>query len=223
MNSLVSILRFALLALFATALGYVVVSLPTQTDGLSGVVASQIDNSGVDHPVTAVLLNFRGYDTLLEMAVLLLALLGVWSLAKTSQPEIPAISSGPVLSTLIRVLTPVMVVVAGYLLWVGSHAPGGAFQAGSVLAATGVLLLLSGKRLEGRLAGWPLRVGLVLGIAMFVAVAAAVMLSGAQLLQYPAEWRAGLILLIETAATLSIGITLSMLFLAARPTTERRS
>ncbi len=31
--------------------------------------------SGVEHPVTAVLLNFRGYDTLLEIAVLLLALL----------------------------------------------------------------------------------------------------------------------------------------------------
>ena len=32
--------------------------------------------SGVDHPVTAVLLNFRAWDTLLELAVLLLALLG---------------------------------------------------------------------------------------------------------------------------------------------------
>jgi len=104
---------------------------------------------------------------------------------------------------------------------VGGHAPGGAFQAGAVLAAAGVLLLLCGKRLEGRLAGWPLRVALVLGTATFVAVAAAVMLGGGQLLQYPVEWAAGLILLIETAATLSIGITLSILFLGARPTVER--
>jgi multisubunit Na+/H+ antiporter MnhB subunit len=30
--------------------------------------------------VTAVLLNFRGYDTLLEIAVLTVALVGVWAL-----------------------------------------------------------------------------------------------------------------------------------------------
>ncbi len=39
-----------------------------------------MDRSGVTHPVTAVLLNFRGYDTLLEVAVLLIALVGTWSL-----------------------------------------------------------------------------------------------------------------------------------------------
>ena len=115
-----------------------------------------------------------------------------------------------------------MILVAGYLLWVGAHAPGGAFQAGSVLAAAGVLMLLCGKRLEGCLAGWPLRLGLVLGTTMFVAVGAAVMFGGAHLLQYPLEWAGGLILLIEAAATLSIGITLTALFFGVRPTTERR-
>ena len=51
------------------------------------------------------------------------------------------------LDTLTRLLVPVLILVAAYLLWVGAHAPGGAFQAGSVLGAAGVLLLLSGWRL----------------------------------------------------------------------------
>ena len=45
-------------------------------EGYDGApVAAHLAESGVTHPVTAVLLNYRGYDTLLEIAVLLLALL----------------------------------------------------------------------------------------------------------------------------------------------------
>lgn len=217
MNKVSSVWVLALLAALAAALGYAIVSLPDQADGLANTVAGQMDNSGVAHPVTAVLLNFRGYDTLLEMAVLLLALIGVWSLAPQSRSdELPSPPLTPVLLALFRLLIPLIILVAGYLLWVGAHAPGGAFQAGSVLAAAGVLALLCGKRLEGRLAGWPLRLGLVLGTAMFVAVAAAVMVGGAHLLQYPLEWAGGLILLIEAAATFSIGVTLTALFFGAK-------
>lgn len=102
-----------LLFVLAAGLGYAVLSLPDQAQGLQAAVAEQMDRSGVEHPVTAVLLNFRGYDTLLEMAVLLLALLGVWSLGglPSARPE-PA--PGPVLDTLKRLLVPVLVVVAAY-------------------------------------------------------------------------------------------------------------
>lgn len=217
MKKVSSLLALALLSAFAALLGYAVISLSGAAEGLAETVASQMEYSGVAHPVTAVLLNFRAYDTVLEMAVLLLALLGVWSLAPAGRPAMPVVPAGPVLAALFRLLAPVMILVAGYLLWVGAQAPGGAFQAGSVLAAAGVLMLLCGTRLEGRLAGWPLRLALVLGTAVFVAVAAAVMVGGAHLLQYPLEWAGGLILLIETAATLSIGITLAALFFGARP------
>jgi multisubunit Na+/H+ antiporter MnhB subunit len=44
--------------------------------------------SGVDHPVTAVLLNFRSYDTLLEIAVLLLAVVVALAL-REAQPDRP--------------------------------------------------------------------------------------------------------------------------------------
>jgi multisubunit Na+/H+ antiporter MnhB subunit len=187
--------------------------LPPHAVRLPDDVAANLANSGVAHPVTAVLLNFRGYDTLLEIAVLLLALLGVLALVKP-HAAMPAVPAHPLLQTLTKLLAPLMVLVAGYLLWVGAIAPGGAFQAGAVLAAAGVLL-----RLAGLLPGWAtpgllLRAGLALGLLVFVAVAAAV-LGQATLLTYPPTLAGGLILTIEAALTLSIGLTLAALYLAS--------
>ena len=150
--------------------------------------------------------------------MLLLALLGVWSFGGMAEKRGPA--PGPVLDALARLLVPLLILVAGYLLWVGAHAPGGAFQAGSVLAAAGVLLLLAGWRPEARFAGLPLRLVLVVGLATFVAVGMASMALGGRLLEYPPPLAAALILLIEAMATLSIGVTLAALFLGGRPGME---
>lgn len=208
-----------LLLFFAAGLGYAVLSLPLQAPGLTAMVADNVDASGVSNQVTAVLLNFRAYDTLLEMAVLLLALLGVWSLGDIHEFREPA--PGAVLDMLSRLLIPLFVLVAGYLLWVGTHAPGGAFQAGSVLAAACVLMLLTGWRPGVWLMGLPLRIALIIGLLVFVTAALTVQLAGWQLLEFPLSVAGTLILLIEAAATLSIGITLAALFLGGRPPTDQ--
>jgi multisubunit Na+/H+ antiporter MnhB subunit len=207
-----------LLSLVAVGLGYSVLSLPSDSAGLTAEVAANLDISGVSNPVTAVLLNFRGYDTLLEMVVLLLALLGVWSLG--GFPPRRAAPAGLVLDTLSRLLTPLLILVSAYLLWVGAHAPGGAFQAGAVLGAAGVLLLLAGWRLPSSFARLPLRLVLVAGPGAFVATALLTMARGGQFLGYPPEQAGILILLLEIAATLSIGATLAALFLGERPHDE---
>ncbi|MCF6235650.1 MAG: sodium:proton antiporter [Gammaproteobacteria bacterium] len=213
-------LLVGLLSVLAAGLGYAILSLPALSPGLSEQVALKLDTSGVSNPVTAVLLNFRAYDTLLELAVLLLALLGIWSLGSIQERHEP--SPGPVLDMLSRLLVPLLILVAGYLLWVGSHAPGGAFQAGSVLGAAGVLLLLAGWRIEAQFTGLSLRIVLVMGLGVFVVVGVVAILQGGQLLEYPPSFAATLILLIEAAATVSIGITLAALFLGGRPETEER-
>ena len=208
-----------LLALTAS-LGHAVLSLPDQAEGLHKIVADKMELSGVSHPVTAVLLNFRGYDTLLEMVVLLLALLGVWSLGGAALRRETA--PDPVLDFMACLLAPLLILVAAYLLWVGAHAPGGAFQAGAVLGAAGVLLLLTGRRLRGALTAWPLRLVLLAGSGTFVAVAALALLIEGRLLEYPPAQAGLLILLLETVAMLSIGATLAALFLGERPQDEER-
>lgn len=205
----------AILLAVAAGLGYALLFLPPEAGGLGADVAANLGISGVSNPVTAVLLNFRGYDTLLEMVVLFVALLGVWSLGRETEQR--ASAPNPVLDTLARILAPVLVLVAAYLLWVGAHAPGGAFQAGSVLGAAGVLLLLAGWRPRADLTARPLRLALVAGPGTFVAVAVFTLLTGARLLEFTPKHAGTLILILEATATLSIGVTLAALFLGGRP------
>lgn len=208
-------LSAALLSLVAAGLAYSVLSFPPSSAGLSVEVAANLDISGVSNPVTAVLLNFRGYDSLLEILVLLLALLGVWSLG--GLPSRRAAPAGLVLDTLTRVLTPVLILVAAYLLWVGARGPGGAFQAGAVLGAAGVLLLLAGWRPHSSFTQLPLKLLLVVGPGLFIATALVTIVTGRHLLEYPPERAGILILLVETGAALSIGTILAALFLGERP------
>jgi multisubunit Na+/H+ antiporter MnhB subunit len=119
-------------------------------------------------------------------------------------------------------LIPILVLMASYLLWVGASAPGGAFQAGSVLAAAGVLLILTGWQLNEKLQGLPLRFALVAGLSIFMAVGVVLMLFGRRFLEYPPSVAAAWILLIEAAATVSIGITLVALFSGGRPESEQQ-
>jgi multisubunit Na+/H+ antiporter MnhB subunit len=181
---------------------------------LADQITSQLPNSGVSNPVTAVLLNFRAYDTLLELAVLLAAVLGILALGPARAPYRAA---GPLLDGLIRWLAPLLILTAGYLLWAGAHAPGGAFQAGAMLAAAAVMLRLGGHPGAGLPEPSMQRLTLTAGIAAFILVGVASTVSGRAFLQYPDDWSGVLILLIETAATLAIAATLALAYIGGRP------
>ena len=62
-----------------------------------------------------------------------------------------------------------------------------------------------------------LRTGLWAGLAVFIAVGLGVMAPDRWFLEYPVERAKLLILLIETAALISIGLTLGCLFYGGRP------
>jgi multisubunit Na+/H+ antiporter MnhB subunit len=208
--------RFLLVLLtlaLGISLGLAVFSLPVKSVGMADRVRATIPHSGVTNPVTAVLLNFRAYDTLLEIGVLLLAVVGLHSFQTLpgrqafSMPE-----PGPILHALVRLLVPIMVLVSGYFLWVGAHAPGGAFQGGAVLGAAAVLLFLAGFRLETWFYEWPFRGILVLGFTLFLVVGVGSMAVEGRFLEFPRAWAGGLILLVEAGLTVSIGCILGALF-----------
>lgn len=191
-------------------------TLPPKSAGLVSLVATQLGESGVDHPVTAVLLNFRGYDTFLEMAVLLLAVLAIWSLDQAHHPfkyrHIPE-----VLLTLQRLLLPLLILVSGFILYQGKHGPGGAFQAGALLAAGIILAALCGQTLAPGLRGWLLRFALTCGFLTFWLVVAATLLLSGMPLAYPGGLAGSLILLIEITATLSIATLLAAAVAGGQP------
>lgn len=181
---------------------------------LADLAAARVPESGVSNPVTAVLLNFRAYDTLLELAVLLAAILGIWS----SGLALPGYRrAGEVLAGLVAWVVPLLILSGGYLLWVGGHAPGGAFQAGALLGAAGVTLRLAGQAGAGLPPEPLLRVVLGLGVLVFTLTGLALALLGDGFLSFPPSLAKWLILGIETAATLAIGATLAAAYVGGHP------
>ncbi|HSJ99873.1 MAG TPA: hydrogenase subunit MbhD domain-containing protein [Kofleriaceae bacterium] len=186
-------------------------AVPGGDPGLGDEVRAQLPRSGVDHPVTAVLLNFRGYDTLLEAMVLLVAAIAV----RTRRPPAAPRADDPIdspFAVLVRMLAPGIVLVAGYLLWRGAAAPGGAFQAAAVLAGGGILAMVAGAVRSPDTASVPLRAALVLGPGLFLAIAAALLVTSGRLLAYPGGAAGGLILAIEAALSVSIAVILVAFF-----------
>jgi multisubunit Na+/H+ antiporter MnhB subunit len=99
-----------------------------------------------------------------------------------------------------------------HLLWAGSHAPGGAFQAGTVFAAVWLLIAMAGLTDAPPVTDWRLRLGVVGGPLAFVLVGGAGAIAGT-FLGLPSPWAYYLIVAIEVALTVSIAATLAMLVL----------
>ena len=200
----------AVLAVLAIALtGWLAVHLTsTPVAGLGQQVDAHLHASGVASPITAVLLNFRALDTLYEVSVLAVALIATLSLEPTRQPRVPP-SPGPLLVWLVPRLTPVMLLLAGYLWWAGSTRPGGAFQAGVTIA--GLLLLLALKGPDPGLQGRGGHALAMAGPLWFLLVGSATALAGSAFLQYPDAWVKTLILTVEGVLTAAIGVTLALL------------
>lgn len=198
----------ALLAAFSAPLAFAIWSLrAADSSGLGEAARSRLAETGIESPVTAVLMSFRAYDTLLELTVLLAAYSGIR--AGRVPLRLGAARVPVVLELLNQLLAPFLALFAAYLLWAGSHSSGGAFQAGAVLGAAGVLLALSGG--APRVPAWAARASIVLGSAVFTAVGVVTLAVGGRLLEYPFPYAKALILLIEAAAMWSIGATLLVL------------
>ena len=203
--------------------------LPQTGNGLTELAAQTFESGGIEHLVTAVLLDFRLYDTWLELAVLILALLGVLGAGgrHSIRGFVPPGDPDPVLVWLVRLLLPVVFTAAVYLLLLGDHAPGGAFQAGVILASGLTLLWLAGYR---SVAVLPRRLWFILVICGFGAIAALGLYSLADpntpVLGYPPGLSKPVIMALESLATLSIGVilaTLSIETLGGREQTPKES
>ncbi|TVQ33389.1 MAG: sodium:proton antiporter [Phycisphaeraceae bacterium] len=193
-----------------------VLELPEGPLGLAEEAAAQLAHTGVDHAVTAVLLNYRSYDTWLEVGVLLLAVMAIFALRGGAHLENvrPAPRRDPLLTWLTRLLIPMLTLTAGYLLWLGKFAPGGAFQAGVVLGAAGAMLRLSGTPSLDRIGDVAIRILLAVGFLAFLVAAVATRLAGLDMLELPPGRAGDIILMVETLATISIATTCAVLVMA---------
>jgi multisubunit Na+/H+ antiporter MnhB subunit len=212
-------LRLAAAALSATvaaALAAVVLLLPDPAPTLAPEALASLRATGLGNPVNGVLMAYRALDTLLEKVVLVLALIGVWSLAADrAWGGIPGqrqpARRDEALVFLARLLPPVGIVIGVYLLWAGADEPGGAFQGGALLAAMWLLAMMAGLVAPPAVSSRWLRLALVAGPALFLAIGLTGFVIADAFLAYPEAWAKPLIIVIEIALVLSIAATLGLL------------
>ena len=211
--------RFAigvLCGMISAGLAIAILFPPESIPSLAPAVMENLAPSGLGNPVAGVLFVFRALDTLLEKVVLILALLGIWSLATDrAWGGVPGLriylERNSALTFLAQLLPPVGVVVGVYMCWVGANVPGGAFQGGTVLAAMWLLVMIAGLRNVPPIDGFWLRFLLVIGPVIFLAIGLAGFVLADAFLAYPAGYAKPLIVAVEVALTLSIAVTLGML------------
>lgn len=187
--------------------------------GVGPEIMARLDEAGAQNPVTAVLLNFRSADTLLEIAVLFLAVAAVHGLTRRRAPDTPLPAPPhspsqppePMLVWFARRLAPLGILVGGYLWWVGATLPGGAFQAGAVLGAVFALLLVTGQTSAPPPQALWSRALVAGGTAAFTALGLVLLGLNGAFLALPAAWAGTLIVGLEAILTASITACLAML------------
>jgi multisubunit Na+/H+ antiporter MnhB subunit len=210
----------------ALALAGVVLLFPDQGPSLAPQSMRRLPETGLGNPVTAVLIAYRSFDTMLEKVVLVLALVGVWSLAADrywggAPGEARAERPEPTLAFLAQVLAPLGILVGVHVFWVGADEPGGAFQGGAILAAMWMIVMMSRLTEAPRTKAFWLRLALIAGPVVFLVAGVFGAIFAGGFFAYPPGFAKPAILLIEAFMVLSIAVTLPML-VAGPPRREPR-
>jgi len=206
----------ALAALVALALAAALLYLPEPAHTLAPAAMAELPATGMRNAVTGVLMAYRAADTLLEKVVVLISLIGVWSLAQDKlwggRPGLlhHADPDGA-LAFLARRLPPVGIVAGIYIAWLGADQPGGAFPGGTIIAAMWLLAMMAGVTDAPPISRRWLRLVLVAGPAVFLAVGFSGFFTAGAFLAYPVAYAKALIVVIEVGMVLTIAATLGLL------------
>ena len=169
---------------------------PASPASTSPVSSYFIQSTGVDtevpNMVTAVLADYRGFDTMFETVVVFIAGMAVLAILKSSgrrkgkrEHEVEA-EPDLIVTNTVRLIVPVIQIFAFYVLAHGHVSPGGGFQGGVVMGASFILVALA----------WDLEVALArfsaekcilvaaLGIVLYGGIGFLSMLLGGEFLDY---------------------------------------
>ena len=115
-------------------------------------IEHSVNDTTIPNFVTAVLADYRGYDTMFETTVILVAGLAMLLLLRPFQHKPKASGFGranvsnetdQVVQTTCRIVLPPMQIFALYVVAHGHHSPGGGFQGGVLLGASFILYAIA--------------------------------------------------------------------------------
>ena len=124
-------------------------STPTANEVYEHYVGEGRDQTGAVNTVAGMILDYRAFDTLGESFVLFTATCAVLLLLEQSKKkeikrkESFTFSNDPIVCTIVKILTPIIIVFGVYVLFNGHLSPGGGFSGGSVLGAGFILFAMA--------------------------------------------------------------------------------
>ena len=156
-----------------------------------------IAETGVDtevpNMVTAVLADYRGFDTMFETVVVFIAGMAVLAILKNSVKKgsvrfdhIVDVEPDLIVTNTVRLIVPVIQIFAFYVLAHGHVSPGGGFQGGVLMGASFILVALSWD-LETALARFPMNRCIIVaaaGILLYGGIGLLSMFLGGEFLDY---------------------------------------
>ncbi len=169
-----------------------------QSPASSSPVSSHfIEKTGVDtevpNMVTAVLADYRGFDTMFETVVVFIAGMAVLAILKNSVKKgsvrfdhIVDVEPDLIVTNTVRLIVPVIQIFAFYVLAHGHVSPGGGFQGGVLMGASFILVALSWD-LETALARFPMNRCIIVaaaGIILYGGIGLLSMFLGGEFLDY---------------------------------------
>ncbi len=148
-------MRRILTLMAVAAMGLIFASLAvdyTERQSLRPLAANYVTNGpeqlGAPNVITSILITFRGFDTLGEVAVLFMVAASVGLLLSGGGAVSPAIArkrtpASELVQSGAEVLLPLIFVFGAYVIMNGHISAGGGFQGGAVVASGVMLLLLA--------------------------------------------------------------------------------
>ena len=161
------VLSAGAVALFALILASIAISY-TEQQTLRPLAESYVrlvpQDLGAPNVITGILLTYRAFDTLGEVAVLFMVAAGVGLVLGASGKSSGATDSGTksssakdsdrerktpaseIVQTAAQIMVPLIAIFAAYIIMNGHISAGGGFQGGAVIASAVMLLLLANPR-----------------------------------------------------------------------------
>lgn len=152
MKRIISLVLLAIIALgIILSLLYIPFGMPKTKVGEHYIEKGK-QETGAANIVTAVVVNYRGFDTLGEVTVLFISAIGLSAVLATRGKKIakkiePA---SAILYTGCRFLFPLILLFGAYIFIHGHLTPGGGFQGGAIIASAFLLIYLGcrGRRIS---------------------------------------------------------------------------
>lgn len=209
---------FGILLIFACALIYTTSDLPKFGSPVFDLYYLNNAKADIDIPsvVTAILAGYRGYDTLLETLVILVAGMSVLLINNKCSKPFHA-NKETMLQLMTRLILPLILLFAFYLQFHGEVSPGGGFQAGVMIASAYLLYCISyGKSIPVK----RLKNIAVLGVLFYLFIGLIGLMHKTELFNYNSLARSNQlgqqlgIMLVELGVGVAVSATLLTIFVS---------